>query len=633
MRRCRFGLFEFDLSTGELRREGEIVKLAPQPTKVLGLLLERPGDLVTRDQLKSHVWGDETFVDFERGLNFCIQQVRAALGDTSDNPRFVQTVPRKGYRFIAPAAVPADGSSESGPAEDAQIPAARMSPVRMAHSRRWAWIFAAATVLVAVPVAGLVLAGRSGSTTVASASGPRLRIAVLPFLNLTGDQNLAFLGDGLTDEVISQLGLLSGDRLAVIARTSAMSYRNSPKTVAQIGSELDVTYVVESSVRRQGDGLRVSSRMIRVSDQAPEASWSEAFGPASSPDDLQQTRAATRLARLIALHLLPGRVKDPVTAPPVDEAAWTHFLRGKALTNSGSSTDVRDALGQFEAATTIDPGFAAAWAKVAEIRHVLVMMGALAPADAYGLARTAAEHALAADPNLPDAHLAMGLVQLWHDWRPADAARSFERALALNPSHAAALHDYGWSLVALGRHDEAIRQISDARAIDPLSTRANNDVGWLYLQLRQPAEAARACEHTLAVDAGSLEAQACLERAYAQRGLFDAALEAAQATLPPSSGFRAPPGASAEAALRSIWRWRLDQLEQAKATRSISPYMLATLRAALGETDRAIEDLERAYDDRVGMMVFLDRDPSLDPVRQQPRVQALIQRVFPSGDR
>ena len=629
MSRCHFGLFEFDLSSGELRREGEVVKLPPQPAKVLTLLLECPGELVPRDRLKSHIWGDDTFVDFERGLNFCILQVRSALGDASDNPRFVQTVPRKGYRFIAPVTV-VEVPSPAGqlPAERAapQAPiAANVEVVSPAPSTgTWRWTVAAAVLTVAM-VAGLVVLQRPKGIAAVPAGEARVRVAILPFVNLTGDSALNYLADGLTDEVISQLGLLSRD-VSVIARTSAMSYRDSAKSVGQIGAELDVAYVVESSLRRQGQVLRLASRLIRVAGQTPSASWSETFDQASSAGDLQQTRAATRLARLIALELAPASVSDRRTTSTADPIAWDAFLKGKALTNSGSAAGIRQALMQFETATKQDPAFAAAWAKIAETRHLLVMIGALAPGHAYASAHAAAERAVALDPNLADAYLAQGLVQLWNDWRPIDAARSFEQSLALNPSLAAAHHDYAWALLALGRNEDAIRHITTARALDPLSTRATNDVGWLYLQLREPAEAARACEHTLAIEPASLAAQACLERAYAQRGSFDAALEAAKATIPPASGLRVMNG-GAEATLRSIWRWRLDQLEQSAQTRWISPYTLAGLRASLGDSEKAIQDLEGAYDDHDGMMIFLDRDPVMDGLRPDPRVQALIKRV------
>ncbi len=210
-------------------------------------------------------------------------------------------------------------------------------------------------------------------------------------------------------------------------------------------------------------------------------------------------------------------------------------MRGRALMNGGTAADVRQAIQAFEAAVASDPALAPAWAKLAEAHHLLVMMGVAAPLDAYPAAKIAAARAIGADASLSDAHVANGLVALWFDWDPRAAAAAFERALALNGSNAAAHHDYGWALVALGRDDQAIAEITTARDLDPLSARANSDIGWLYLQLRRPIDAQRACEQTLAVDATALEPQACLERAYTQRGLWDAALTAARLTSPPDA--------------------------------------------------------------------------------------------------
>jgi tetratricopeptide (TPR) repeat protein len=274
-----------------------------------------------------------------------------------------------------------------------------------------------------------------------------------------------------------------------------------------------------------------------------------------------------------------------------------------------------------------DAAFAAAWAKEAEAHHLLVMMGAVPPRDAYPAAARAAAHALAAQPELPGAHLAQGLVDLWFNWRPEAAARSFERALALNPSDAASHHDYAWSLVALGRVDDAIRHITRARDLDPLSTRANNDIGWLYLHVRRPAEAARACEHTLALDMRSLEAQACLERAYAGRELFDAALDAARATLRDPERASLPADGTAENQLRQIWAWRRDQIARATQTRWINPYTLAVHHALTGQREQALDALDAAFAARVGMLVFLARDPVMDPLRGEPRFEALLRKI------
>ena len=589
MSKCRFGVFEFDARTGELRREGQIVKLAPQPSRVLALLLARPGEMILREELRDHLWGDDTFVDFERGLNFCILQVRAALGDSSGNPRFVQTVPRKGYRFIAPVASTSVLPGDLRPPERPPSSPGTSVLARPAPRRGW-WIVGLAALLILAPVAWLVIGTRTevagedggrgggrrspGKTEV----GSRLRVVVLPFVNLTGDPAADYLADGLTDEVISQLGRLGPDRLAVIARTSAMTYRNTSKSVADIGRELNAAFAIESSIRRDGDALRVGSSLVPTTDQSPTASWSETFGGGDTTSVDSQTSAAIRIARLIALELLhetDGGDEFPRTS---NLAAWDSLMLGRALMNRGAPGDVKQAIVALEAAVRDDPSLAAGWAKLAEAQHLLVMMGAAAPKAAYPEAEDAAARALAADATLPDAHVAQGLVDLWYNRRPADAAASFERALALNPSHAVALHDYAWALVALGRDDEAVSRITAARDLDPLSARANNDIGWLYLHLRQPAEAMRACQHTLAIHPDSLEAQACLERAYTQRGMYDAALRAARATLPADVALPASRhgAADAESTLKALWRSRLERLELAAKSRWISPYTLAT---------------------------------------------------------
>ena len=639
--KCRFGVFEFDTRTGELRREGTLVKLPPQPARVLGLLLSRPGEVVLRESLRDHLWGDDTFVDFERGLNFCILQVRAALGDSSDNPRFVQTVPRKGYRFIAPVAAvapPADfspppPSPDLLPTADPRTPS-DLGPERDRRRPQIVLAGVAASVVLALIVAWPFSRPASEVTrrdevALRTEATPRIRVVVLPFLNLTGDPAAEYLADGLTDEVISQLGQLGSQRLGVIARTSAMSYRNTSKSVADIGRELNATFVVESSIRRDGTALRIGSSLVPVSDQSPTAVWSETFGSRDPASADAQMGAAIRVARLIALELLTDRALTASSPPTANFAAWDSLMRGRALMNRGTPDDVKQAIAAFESAVRSDPALAAGWAKLAEAHHLLVMMGAVAPTQAYPAAADAAARALAADATLPDAHVAHGLVDLWYNRQPARAAVSFERALQLNASQASALHDYAWTLVALGRDDEAVTRITAARDLDPVSARANNDIGWLYLQLRQPGEALRACQHTLAIYEDSLEAQACLERAYVQRGMYEAALGAARATMPrdaaPVAG--TPSAAESEQALRALWRTRLERLESVAATRWVSPYTLATSFAMVGNTERALDHLEAALDERVGMLAFVDRDPALDSLRREPRFQALAARL------
>jgi TolB-like protein/DNA-binding winged helix-turn-helix (wHTH) protein/Tfp pilus assembly protein PilF len=647
-RRVSFGLFDFDGATGELRRDGMPVKLARQPARVLGLLVSRPGDVILREELRRELWGDDTFVDFERGLNFCITQVRAALGDASDNPRFIQTVPRRGYRFIAPVAtaneVGAPPNAPNGIAEEsghialASIPASVPAPAEQpalatplataAVPKRPSWLGWVALAGAGLAVFALwAVRPTSSSPALPVTGGAPPRIVVLPFVNLTGDATLDYLADALTDDVISQLGVLGGDQLGVIARTSAMRYRGLQKTVKEIGTELSVHYVVESSLRRVGDGLRLSSSVVPVANEAATKWWSDVFDASSTSAETQQTQAAIRVARRIATELIPNREVARDFGTTTHAAAWQAYMQAAAVMNRGTPADVRRAIAHLDEAVQRDPAFGAAWAKRAEAQHLLAMMGSAAPAEVYPPAKEAARRALAHAPNLPAAHLAHGLVQLWYDWRPAEAAASFERALALNQSLAAAHHDYAWALVALGRTDDAIRHITESRDLDPLSTRANNDVGWLYLQVRQPDAAARACQHTLAIDAGALEAQACLERAYAQRELHAAALLAARATLPSTQSVPLADSMSPREGLGAIWRWRLRELERAAATRWISPYTLATYYVLTRDHDRALAALAEAYAKRAGMMIFLARDPLMDPLRTDPRFTSILRQV------
>jgi Flp pilus assembly protein TadD len=389
-----------------------------------------------------------------------------------------------------------------------------------------------------------------------------------------------------------------------------------------------VRFVVESSLRREGSGIRIGSSLVAVADQSPVATWSETFGDGATMGAESQTSAAIRMTRLVARSLLPDRAAGEPPTGSGSVAAWNRLIEGRALMNGGSAASVRRALAAFEAATVEDPSLAAAWAKQAEARHVLVMMGAAAPSEMYPAAREAATRATSTNASIAESHLAQGIVQLWFDWRPADAAKSFERALALNASSAAAHHDYAWSLAALGRGDEAIAHITVARDLDPLSVRANNDIGWLYLFLRRPADAARACQHTVAIQTEALEAQACLERAYAQRGLFDAALQAARASLPPTvTDLPTTNGMPAEQALKTVWRWRLSRLEDAARSRWISPYTLAVQHLLLDDRAPALAALRQAVDQRMGMMAFVERDPTLDPVRGDPAFEALVSAV------
>ena len=616
MARYRFGEFELDVTAGELRRDGEPVKLQPQPFKVLVLLLDRAGDLVTREELKKALWGEETYVDFERGLNFCINQVRAALGDSAEAPRFVQTLPRRGYRLIVPVQSGFRVSSEA---------TLNLSTERL----RVDWhVVAIGIAILAILVAGATFLVRRTSNATPAGTMTRTMVAVLPFEDLTGDPPPPWFADGLTEELIAQLGRVSPQRLGVIARTSAMAYRGSNKTIAEIGRELRVSHVLEGSVRRDGNRLRISVQLVNSADQAPV--WSETYDRTVHGALTIQSEVAAQVTRALAVEL---------QAAPWTQATWTGthnpdardaYLRGRYFEGRGQVGDFRAALQQFEEAARLDPKFAAARAAQATAYHLLAMSGQTAAAQAYAAADAAARDALRLDSDLAAAHVARGLAQLWGQWNPAAAAASFQRALALNPSDASAHHDLAWSLVALERFDEAVSHITRARDLDPLSPRASNDIGWMYLHIRQPSEAARACRQTLTIDADSVEAQQCLERAYLQRGELTEALAAARTAAERSQG---PVAAAltdngpAQARIAALWRWRLARLQSLAAQRYVSPYTLAMHHMVLGENDDALAQLERAFAERNPMMVMVRTDPLFDRLRANPRFERLLTRI------
>jgi TolB-like protein/DNA-binding winged helix-turn-helix (wHTH) protein len=616
--RFRFGAFEFDARTGELTRDGQPIKLQPQPARVLGLLVARHGEIVLREELKAHLWGQDTFVDFERGLNFCILQVRTALRDTSENARFVQTVPRKGYRFIAPVARvdhvrdrPVSAITESRPPP----------PMRA----RTGWVLL--TALAALILAGLVWLATGARVPSVPGDGARVRIAVLPIANRTGDDSADYVAEGLTDEIIAGLGAISPARLGVIARTSVNTYRDTTKSVAEIGRELQVHYVLEGSMRRDGDRLRVSAELVTVTDQTQV--WADSFERAAADTMSLQTDMAVRVARALALQLVPDVQSRSADRLRVPADAWDAYLQGRHWKNRGGAAAGEQALQRFEEAVRIDPTFATAWAEIADTRHFLVMIGALSPRQAYPRAIEAADRALDLNASLAAAHAARGVMALFYDWSPPQAEQALGRALSLNPSDAGAHHDYAWTMVALGRFDEAVTHMTTARDLDPLSVRANADIGWLHLHLRQPTEAARACRQTLAIDPESTDAQACLERAFEQRGLFDEAWRAARASLPPDADIVMPTGAGADARqnVRAVWQWRLMRLQNRARAGWANPYGLASLQLMLGDTASAWPNLEAAFRERVGMLAFLHTDPVLDPLRSDPRFDALAARV------
>jgi TolB-like protein/DNA-binding winged helix-turn-helix (wHTH) protein len=623
----RFGPFAMDLRTLELRRDGRPVHLQPQPFKVLALLAAHPGALVTRDEIRREVWGRETFVDFDQSLNFCVKQIRIALGDQADTPRFVETLPRRGYRFVAPVEVlGGDGALVAPRIASAPIVASpRGEP---AARRRKALRYWAAGAVLAAVAAGSFRMARSPSRA-RPASG-RLMLAVLPFENMSSDPEQEYFSEGLTEEMITELARLGPGRLGVIARTSSSVYKGTHKPVDQIGRELGVDYLLEGSVRRSGDRIKVTVQLIQVKDQTHL--WAEAYerrvaDVLSLQDELSARIVGSLEARLAA-------AAPTAALQGTNPTAYEAYLKGRYHLSQRNAFGVNEdgpgkSVGYFQEAIAADPGFAAAHAGLASAYLAQSEQGRLTPQVAFPKARVAAERAIALDGGTAEAHTALAVTRMYFDWDWSGAGASFARALELDPGRAPTLHAYAGFLSAQGRHAEALAAIERARVLDPLSAAVNGDLGW-YLYL------ARRYDDAIAQYRKALELEPQLGWLYSF--LFDAYVQKGAVAEAKAIGLDAMRKDKVPAA-------RYEEMQRLEGTAAVQLYVLGAIAnikkmspppaeflaarlAQAGRRDEALAWLETAADARSRWLVSLVLvEPRFDTIRAEPRFQAVLRRV------
>jgi TolB-like protein/Tfp pilus assembly protein PilF len=446
-------------------------------------------------------------------------------------------------------------------------------------------------------------------------------IAVLPFENLSGDPEQDYFSDGMTEEMIARLGQLQPETLGVIARTSAMTYKGANKDVARIGRELGVGFIVEGSVRREQERVRITAQLIQVSDQTHL--WSESFDRSTGDALTVQRQVADQISSALAIELFGDKRSDAEASTSAD--AVDAYLRGRYLWNKGDRESVGRSVEYFKQAIERDANYAAAFAGLADSYRVLGMNYVTLPAEAYPEAKAAALRAVELDPASADAFVSLGTIKFRYEWNWEEAEQDFRRALEINPSFGMAHHDYAWFLVAMQRFDEGIEHMKLAQRFDPLSPLANSDVGWVYLMARRYDEAIEQINRTLELEPAFGSALACLERAYTLSGRPREALE----TLLKETGETGTSarGGDAEQAIRLLYRKRLDRkLEAVKKQRS-SSYSLAATCAAAGERDKAFAWLERAFNERDPMLVAARTDPAFDPLRNDARFATLIRQI------
>jgi len=647
----RFGVFEADLKACELRKHGFRLKLAEQPFQVLAMLLEKPGETVTREELRSRLWAGDTFVDFDHGLNNAVMRVREVLLDSSDHPRYVETVPRRGYRFVAPVEerttpqnVPAGrDATDSSPAivlSPAPVTPQTQSSAsvwdglvpRWATPRRLA-IFGV-TLLEVLALLWVWSTVSSHRTTQTSAGvAPSTSLVVLPLENLSRDKDQDYFADGMTDELIANLAKIRS--LHVISRSTAMAYKGTRKPLSAIARELNVGAVVEGTVMRVGNRVRITAELVQVSTD--HHLWADTYESQMGDVLALQNRVSSAIVNEIRINLTPEERERLAKTPAVAPEAYENYLKGLYYWNKRSDENLTRAIGYFEHAAGTDPQYALAYAGLSDCYAIISaeIFGTMPAAEAAPKAKAAALRALELDPTLAAAQTSLATVKFNYDWDWSGAREGFERAIGLNPSYATAYQRYSLYLIAIGRAQESFSQIQKARELDPLSISINFSLGWRLYMARQYDRAIAQLQDTLEMDPTYELPHLVVGQAYGQKGDYVHAIPELKKAVELSHGTPLMVSALAYAYGRSgnqaeAERWLAD-LQSKSKTEYVSPYYFAIACIGLGRRDQAIDWLEKAFADRSNGLVFLKVEPELDDLRSDPRFVALQQKLsFPS---
>jgi TolB-like protein/DNA-binding winged helix-turn-helix (wHTH) protein/Flp pilus assembly protein TadD len=626
LKAIRFGPFEFQPDTGELRKHGLRVKLRGQPIELLTMLLQRPGEPVTREELQRLLWPADTYVDFEHSLNAAMKRLRAALGDSADDPRFIETLAGRGYRFIAPVSQPAEEAPQIPPpvANGKLEPEPEAKPA--ARRRPGLWTAAAAgfvlLVLLATNFARLrdMVRGRTSPGSIRS-------LVVLPLANLSGDPDQDYFVEGMTDALRQYLEGVGS--LRVISRTSSMHYRGSGKPLPDIARELNVDAVVDGSVLRSGDRVRINVELIHAGTD--RHLWSNGYERDLRDVFVLQAEVARRIAEEIRVTLTPhdraqlARVRNP------DPEAYRAYSNGRVLWNKRNEQDLKKAIGFFQLAIDRDPNYALAYDGLADCWLPLGWYGFLPPSETFPLARAAITKALSLDDSMAETHTSLAFVNMYYDRDWAGAEREFRRAIELNPNYANGHHWYGEYLSLVGRHAEAIAESQRARELDPLSNIINAWVSSRYFFARQYDKAIEEGRNAIQIDPGFGPAHMVLGHAYEQKGMIeDAIAEFKKASSLAGGGSMYAASlahALALAGKRAEASRMAQDLSREAARRFISSYDLAVARVGLGDTNRTFQLLGAAVREGSPRVAFLGVDPRFLEMRADPRFSGLLRSI------
>src|ERR1700674_4150375 len=629
-----FDAFEADLRSGELRKQGIKIKLHHQPFQVLAMLLEHPGELITREELKKKLWPLDTFVDFDVGLNSAVKKLRDALGDSAEIPRYVETLPRRGYRFIgslskaptskadAAAAIPGRGIEEksSAASEEAE---SKVSAVSGPRSRWMLWASVAALVGLLVLLVGFDARSWREKLLARTTLIHIRSIAVLPLENLSGDPSQEYFTDGMTDALVTELAQISS--LRVISRTSVMRYKGTRKPLPEIAKELNVDGIVEGAVVQSAERVRVDAQLIQATTDRHV--WASTYERSLGDAVLLQSEVARAIANAIQVQLTPQEQARLGRTQSVDPQTYELYLKGRYFWNKRDEDSLRKSIDYFQQAIQHSPNYALAYAGLAE---AYVVRPDVAPQEKYSAAKSAARRALEIDDGLAEAHNALAASLFWYDWDWAGAEREFQRALALNPNYAQAHQWYGQFQKAMGRKNWP-DEVKRAGELDPLSL-VNAGGGW-YIESGQYDLALELTRKRLELYPNAAVLYAALGRVYARKQMYQEAITNTQNSVMLSGGeprFLSALGYTyAIAGKRNEALGILRQLTLLSKSRYVSPFEIASIYAGLDQKDLAFNWLQKAVAEHSPDVVFLKTTilQEMDSLRSDPRYAELERQV------
>ena len=614
----RFGEFEVDPRSRELRRKGKRIRMQDQPLEVLLLLLDRKGEVVTREELKQRLWSADTFVDSDDGLNGAIRKLREALGDSAEKPLYIETIPRRGYRLIGTME---DESAQ--PEIGGTGHAALEQPGGVQHEangtrRHWLWVGIVVSTVVIASISGWMLSRAHRAAP--GSNAPITSLAVLPFANLSGDPSQDYFADAMMEELTSDLGKISA--LRIISRTSAMHYKKTQKTAPEIAQELNVDGVIEGSVVRSGDRVRITAQLINA--RADRHMWSESYERDLKDVLTLQSDVARAIARQIQAVITPAE-NERLRPQSVNPEAYEAYMRGRFFVDRWTPEDSAQALRSFEQAAKFDNSYALAYVGMAEC----YVYGIAGVSDEEGLKRgiAAANRALELKPDMGEAHAMLGMLRMNRDWDFAGAEAEITKGIALNPNYAPAHHWYSHLLIDLGRFDESLVEAKKLIELDPISPTPIGHLAYHYLAARQWDLAIAQYQKELAMDPTHTDAYGEMGEAYVGKRMYPEAIrELNRAVEMSRTGAQYPyylarlGYARAQAGDHSGARKILAELPSDDVVDAAFVY------AGLGDRDKSIALLNESYQ-RHTFPLDAGHAVELDPLRSDPRFNELLHRI------